>query len=471
MRKLIITLSVLFFAHHSNGQHTRTLTLTQCIDTAIQNNLAIIQADLQSKASNIQYRQAMLNRLPNLNASVGHGFNQGRSIDPFTNNYVDSRLGYGSYGLSAGIVLFNGGALNNTIAREKYNYQAADMDLQQAKNNLTINVILAYLTLLSNEDILSQTQNQSALSLQQVLRLEKMHKEGSIPPSQLSDLQGQYAGDQVAVINAKNALDLSRLNLCRLMNTPYDAGLTVARINTDKNNDIYSESAGDIFQTALKSYAGVQAADLKVLSAAKDISVEKSRRWPTLRLGANLNTNYSSAASVSTLLSSTPMASSEYVNISGNQYPVIKQSNSYSSSNIPYNRQLSGNLFSSVGITLSIPVFNNLEQHNRIKLARLTLKNAEHTSKTNKTQLEQLIDEAYINFMAATEKKRTLDKQVHAFQTSFTAAEIRFREGVGNSIDYLTAKNNLDRATINFIIARYDAVLRTKVLDFYQGKL
>ncbi|MDA3616732.1 TolC family protein [Polluticaenibacter yanchengensis] len=471
MRKLIITLTAIHFFHYSNGQHTRTLTLTQCIDTAIQNNLTILQAEVQSQVNTIQYQQSKLNRLPNLNASVGHGFNQGRSIDPFTNNYVDSRLGYGSYGLNAGMILFNGGVLSNSIAREKYNVQAAEMDWQQAKNNLIIEVILAYLTILSNQDILTQTSNQADLSLQQVYRLEKMNKEGSIPPSQLSDLQGQYAGDQLAVINAKNALEVSRLNLCRLMNISYDAGLSVAAINTDNAKDIYAESADDIFHTALKNYASVRAADFKVLSAQKDISVEKSRRWPTLRLGANLNTNYSSAASTSTLLTSTPMPSSEYVSISGNQYPVIKQSNTYSSSNIPYNRQLSGNLFSSIGLTLSIPVFNNLEQHNRIKLAKLTLRNAESSAKTTRTQLEQLIDEAYINFQTATEKRRTTDNQVQAFQISFTAAEIRFREGVGNSIDYLTAKNNLDRANINLIIARYDMILRTKILDFYQGKL
>ncbi|RYF82042.1 MAG: TolC family protein, partial [Chitinophagaceae bacterium] len=44
-----------------------------------------------------------------------------------------------------------------------------------------------------------------------------------------------------------------------------------------------------------------------------------------------------------------------------------------------------------------------------------------------------------------------------------------FNAGVGTSVDYLIAKNNLDRANINLISARYDFVLRKKVLDYYQN--
>ena len=49
------------------------------------------------------------------------------------------------------------------------------------------------------------------------------------------------------------------------------------------------------------------------------------------------------------------------------------------------------------------------------------------------------------------------------------AAEVRYNSGVGTSIDYLTANDRLDRANINLIIAKYDFVLRKKVLDYYSN--
>ena len=70
---------------------------------------------------------------------------------------------------------------------------------------------------------------------------------------------------------------------------------------------------------------------------------------------------------------------------------------------------------------------------------------------------------------SAADRYRILLEQVNAFTESFRAAEIRFNSGVGNSIDYLTAKNNLDRANLNLINAQYDYVLRTKILDYYKG--
>jgi outer membrane protein len=72
--------------------------------------------------------------------------------------------------------------------------------------------------------------------------------------------------------------------------------------------------------------------------------------------------------------------------------------------------------------------------------------------------------------ISASDRYKVLLEQVSAFTESFRAAEIRFNNGVGTPVDYLTAKNNLDRANIALVIAKYDYALRTKVLDYYQGK-
>ncbi|MCD8538735.1 MAG: TolC family protein [Leadbetterella sp.] len=111
-----------------------------------------------------------------------------------------------------------------------------------------------------------------------------------------------------------------------------------------------------------------------------------------------------------------------------------------------------------------------MEQRNRVKTARLNVKNNEIAAGAAKTQLEQAIDQAAIHLQSALERCETLERQVQAFGESFRAAEIRFNQGVGNSIDYLTAKNNSDRANINLISAQYEAVLRSRILDFYRGE-
>jgi outer membrane protein len=87
-----------------------------------------------------------------------------------------------------------------------------------------------------------------------------------------------------------------------------------------------------------------------------------------------------------------------------------------------------------------------------------------------KTQLQQAIERAYVNLTSAQEKYKLLQQQESAFEESFRTAEVRFNAGAITSVDYLIAKNNLNRTQTNLITAKYDFVLREKILDFYAGK-
>lgn len=169
-------------------------------------------------------------------------------------------------------------------------------------------------------------------------------------------------------------------------------------------------------------------------------------------------------------VNTTDNPSNDYVVVNGSPLPVIYKTDNFSSSKINYKDQLNNNLYTSFGFNLNIPIFNALRQRNRIKQAKINFKSRELTANTTRTQLSQAIDQAYINMNTAADRYKTILIQVDAFNESFRAASIRFEQGVGNSIDYLTAKNNLDRASINLIIAKYDYVLRTRILDYYQGK-
>ena len=186
--------------------------------------------------------------------------NQGRSIDPFTNGYIDQRVNYANYGLSSGLTVFNGLTLQNSIRQTSLAYEASKMDVQQQRDNLTLNIILAYLQVLSNEDLLTQAMSQADVSRQQVSMLEKKNKQGAIPPSQLSNLQGELAGNELSVVNGQNQLATSKLSLFQLMNISYDSSIKFERMPVDAFNVQYDATAADIYQTALENLAIVKAA-------------------------------------------------------------------------------------------------------------------------------------------------------------------------------------------------------------------
>jgi outer membrane protein len=446
------------------------MTLQQCVETGIANNLLVQQSGLQVQTDEINWKQSRLNMLPDLNGSINHSANQGRSIDPFTNGYINQSNSTASYSLSSGVVLFNGFSLQNNVKQTSLAYQASKMDWQQAKDNITINIILAYLQVLSSEDQLAQSIKQADLTKQEADRLEILNKEGAIAPSLLSDLKGQYAGDQLNMISSQNSLESAKLSLCQLMNVPYDKNMELERLGAEPFVTKYEDVPDKIYATALQQLSLIKAADLRKQSAEKGVMVAKGQLFPTLSLSGNANTNYSSTARQDLFINTTDVTSTDYVTVNNVQYPVVQKVSNYNSQKINYSKQLSNNLFTSVGLNLRVPIFNSFQQRNRIKLAQITLKNNELVAKTTRTQLQQAIDQAYINMTTASDRYKILLEQVAAFTESFRAAEIRFNSGLGTPVDYLIAKNNVDRANINLINAKYDFVLRAKILDYYEGK-
>ena len=461
---VILTLDFLLVTSQQNK-----LTLQQAVETGIANNLDVLQSDLQAQTDEINWKQAKLNLLPDLTGNASHGINTGRSIDPFTNTYLNQNSNYASYSVNSNVTLFNGLSLQNIIKQNKLTYEASKMTLQQRKDNLTLNIILAYLQVLNSEDLLIQARNQMDLTKNQVDRLTLLDKEGAIAPSLLSDLKGQFAGEQLNIISSQNGLETAKINLCQLMNVPYDKNMAVERLDAAAFADKYADTPDKIYETALQQFAQIKAVDFTLQSSEKAVKVARGRLFPTLSFNAGIGTNYSNTASASTLINTTDVVSSDYVVVNGNQSPVIRKQNNFSTQKISYSDQLNNNRNSGFSLDMRIPIFNSFFQRNQIKLAKLVLKNNELVAKTTRTQLQQNIEQSYVNMTTASDRYKTLVEQVNAFTESFRAAEIRFNAGVGNSIDYLTAKNNLDRANINLINAQYDYVLRTKILDYYKG--
>ncbi|HSR39583.1 MAG TPA: TolC family protein, partial [Phnomibacter sp.] len=160
----------------------RRFTLKQCIDTAIANNITVLQSSFQAERDAANYKQSKYNRLPEVSANLNYGGSRGRSIDPFTNQFVDQAFSNSNSFVNASLPLFTGGQIKNTIDQNKEILNASQMDLQQAKDNLTINVIAAYLAVLNNENQLAVAKNQQEVSGKQVERLQIVFKEGATAP-------------------------------------------------------------------------------------------------------------------------------------------------------------------------------------------------------------------------------------------------------------------------------------------------
>jgi outer membrane protein len=441
MKRSIVLIVVVLALLLDMKSMAQVLSLRSAVETAIRNNITVQQSGFAMEREQVGWRQSKANFLPRINGNIDHTLNGGRSIDPGTNEYINQEYTSARYSLQGNLTLFNGLNLLNTLKASQYSYEASKWEWQQSKDRLTLDVILSYLNILSSQDLLDQAQKNAAVTQQQVDRLEIMNKEGAIAPATLYDLKGQLADSKLSVINAQNTVKANKLALAQLMNVQYNENLQVEKLTAEQFDMQYPSPPDSIFQVALQELGMVKAADLRKKSAEKTIAATRGALFPSVGLGAGINTNFSSTQ------------------------------RDASSNKIGYYDQLSNNYFTGIGIGISIPILNALRQRNAVTLAKIDLKQADVIAKSTQIQLKQAIEQDYFNMTASLSRYQALVEQVAAFTESFHAAEVRFNAGASTSVDYQIAKNNLDRSNINLIIARYDYVLRTKILDYYQNKL
>jgi outer membrane protein len=475
MKKVMLAaagLSLLFiqsFAQDSSSQSS-ALTLKECIETAIANNLSVKRSEYAMDNSKVDLQLAKGQLLPNLNAAIVHGNNQGRNINPYTNTYTNQSVNFANYGLDGSATLFNGLSIQNSIKQYALSFEAGKMDVQQQRDNVTISVILAYLLVLSNQDQLTLANQQAEVTRKQVERLQILNKEGAIAPATLYDMKGQLGTDELNVVSTKNALETAKLTLAQLMNIPYSEDIILARIYDDSTPVLYEGEVNDIYTQAANNLAVVKASEFRHSSAISGIKAAKGQLYPRIYLNGGIGTNYSSTGTIQNLVSSTDQPTDSYVFVENKKVPVYAPNPTFAESKIDYGNQWKNNFNSYVNVTLSIPLLNGLQMKSRVKQAVITEKQTSFEEQTTKLQLRQAIEQAYVNMKAAFQTYTTVNQQVKDFEESFRAAEIKFNEGVFTSVEYLVVKTNVDRARTNLISARYDYILRSKILDYYQSK-
>lgn len=444
-------------------------TLEDCISIALENNLNLKGRKLRAESSVVNYRQSRGDLLPNLNANYNLGVNNGRSIDPFTNDYINQELTFSNAGLNLNATLFNGFRLLNSIRQSKFNMEASEMEIEENKQNLVLEVTLRYIQILNNRDLIEITKSRLETTGQQLERLESFYEEGTGNPVDYTDMKGQHTIDQMSLVEAENNLKSSVLELTRLLNLDAESKKEFEDIAGIIPSEKYPFSAEEVYHDALENLATFKAKQLRIDAAGAGIKAARANYFPEISLFGQLNTNYSSLAQLYSETGTIVKETGDFVPVNGQEYPVFTNESQIEGSAISYMDQLDNNFNSIVGIGVNIPLFNGFRARNAVRLEKIAKKESEIELENTKLQFKQSIQEAHYNMESAFNRYYILLEQVEAFEESFRVNEIRFNNGVSNIVEYIISKNNLDSARLNLSQTRYEYLLRVKILDYYRG--
>ena len=87
------------FISFAQNEANKIYSLEDCISIALENNINLKSTNLLANTAKVNYQQSKADMLPSVNGSFNLGVNDGRSIDPFTNDFINQELTFSNLGL------------------------------------------------------------------------------------------------------------------------------------------------------------------------------------------------------------------------------------------------------------------------------------------------------------------------------------------------------------------------------------
>ncbi len=473
MFKKLIIIGLSFVSLSISAQDT--WTLERCVSYAQENSRLVKQSQIQVKSSKLVKRQDDWSRYPSVSANSNLGFNFGRSVNPSTYQFENNSSNYNSWGVSLGAPIYNGGRITNQIKQSAIDIKAAEADLEQSVSNIALQVAQVYLQILLNEEQYENTRKRSQTTASQLDRIEKQIKAGQLPPNARYDLLAQAARDEQSIVAAANSVELSYLNLKNLLELSPETPLKIERPQVVVPNTVNPESFmfKGIYSQALGNQPNIRASELRIKSAETGVKIAQAALMPTLSANANLGTNYSSTIPDYSGVKTEFVDVSTPVKIDGRAATLTTQQPKTATTNIPkktYGSQIGDNFGQSIGLNLSIPIFNGFSRQIGVERQKLAVESQMLVLERDKQQLKTDVQNAIASARAAKKQYDAAVKSFEAQKAAFDALEKRFQIGSANSFEFTQSKNNVDTAERDVTVAKYDYLFRLKIVEFYEGK-
>jgi outer membrane protein len=447
-------------------------SLEQCIQYGVQNSLNIKNQALNAEIAKANHLQSKLALLPDIHAAATHSYNYGKVVDPFTNDFAMDRIQTNNFYLASSIVLFNGLKLLNNIKEQMSNTNTAELLLKKTENDVMLNIATLYLQVIFDSLNISTIHQQVILSELQVNRAELLYESGSISEDNLLNLQAQLASEQSNLITAEGRYELDLLALKQAMYYNDTVPLKI-KIPTDLqpiiDKHVNIPPLDTILLYAFNNLPDIKVAEWQLQSAKYSFKAAKGNFSPTLSLSLSYGTGYSTA---SKQITEYEYSGYDTIGITTGTPPnfVLAPHLNYNYQTIPFKNQLNDNINQSLGLSLQIPIFNRGIYHNQSQIGKINLQIAENNLEQTKLNLQNIIEQAYYDMVAAEKKLDARNLYLKAQKIAYYNQQERFELGLISSIDFMNSKNQYTQAEIQQLQASVELLFRYIILDFYQGK-
>ena len=416
--------------------------LQACIDYALQQNITIRKNRLNAKSAEVDVKTARAALFPSLTASVSQRIvNRPNSQ---TNTIIDgdnitssqSKTSYnGSYGIDANWTLYNGSKRLNTLKQQRINNRIAELGVAESENTIEESITQIYVQILYAAEAVKVNEATLDVSRAECERARALLAAGSIARSDLAQLEAQVSTDKYQLVTAQATLQDYKLQLKQLLELDGEKEMMLY-IPTLGDENVLSPlpSKTDVYRSALTLRPEIEAGRLNVKASELDINIARSGYIPTISLSAGIGST----------------------NTNGNDFT--------------FGEQIKQNWNNSLGVTVSVPIFNNRQTKSAVQKAKIQKQNSELDLLDNQKNLYKTIEGLWLDANSAQQRYVAAIEKLRSTQTSYDLIQEQFNLGMKNTVELLTEKNNLLNAQQETLQAKYMAILNTQLLKFYQGE-
>jgi outer membrane protein len=434
-KKIILAILISFGYPLILGAQQQPFSLDDCISYALANSTDIGRAKNNVESQNTYLEQSKAAGLPNLQLDANQQFSSVGDYNSTNSEWGRNSNTMLSTSLNSQVTLYNGAKIKNTIRQSQINLEAAELNIQTEQELIGLNILSAYINVLLAKDNVKNSQLQLESSQKQLEYTTARKEAGAISLSAFLNIKSQAASDKTSLIEAENTLRIALVSLMQLMNMPVSQDFDIQQPDVEKliGNTIETNPL-TVYELALGIQPNIKTAKLNIESAETGISIAKADALPKLTLNGGI-------------------ASGRGSNISG----------------VDFGEQFTNSVNPSLGLSLSVPIFQRKQTKTQVKLAQIEANNSELALWDMKNNLRKYIEQACTDAQTAQSNYQALREQLEAENESYQVANEMFTQGMINSVDFLISKNNLIVAENKFTQAKYNFILQNKIVEYYLG--
>ena len=440
--KFLTALATMALLIYPSASAQQAWTLQQCLDHAAEHNIQLQKSRISLQEAQEQLQQTKAALFPSLSASISQSvgyrpFQEAMTVvqngmATSTNNKVTEN---GSYGLNANWTVWNGGINQKNIKAQELQTQLTDVQGEQSLNSIQEQIAQLYVQVLYTTEARKVNEKLRETAQQQLDRGRERYKLGDLAKADLAQLEAQLASAEYDVVNAETQIATYKRQLKELLQLGITESFDVAASEMDDSRALEPvPSKADVYNAALNFRPEIRAAQISSDAADLQLNIAKSGYLPTIGLNAGVGTSHY-----------------------------------FATGQDAFGEQLKRNLNGSVGLSVSVPIFDNRRNKTAVNRAKLQQTSAKLDLMDKQTTLGSNIENLWLQATSAQQRFQSAQAAVQSQETNYELVNEQFKAGLKNIVDLLQARDNLLQAQQNKLQSKYTTILNTQLLRFYEG--